>query len=117
MILEGTDPAYLEDAFDACYAWPWSFTVRNALCGTTPYFIHIQGTTFPEKMGYVRECEAKMPPDALGMCFLDNHDTAADDWGDRFDRILPVEAGNAAFVLTFLRRGVPLLFSYRNGVM
>ena len=27
------------------------------------------------------------------------------------DRILPVEAGNAAFVLTFLRRGIPLVFS------
>ena len=34
-----------------------------------------------------------------------------DDWENRFDRVLPVEAGNAAFVLTFLRRGVPLLFN------
>ena len=111
MILEGTNPAYLEDVFDASYAWPWSFTVRNALCGTTPHHGYVQGATFQEKMAHVRECEAKMPPDALGMCFLDNHDTAADDWGDRFDRIHPVEAGNAAFVLTFLRRGVPLLFN------
>ena len=111
MILEGDDPAYLEDAFDACYALPWSFTVRNALCGSTPHYGHVQGETFPEKMEYVRGCEAKMPPDALEMCFLDNHDTAADDWENRFDRILPVEAGNAAFVLSFLRRGVPLLFN------
>lgn len=44
-------------------------------------------------------------------CFLDNHDTATDDWGDRFDRVCPVEAGNAAFVLTFLRRGLPLVFN------
>ena len=111
MILEGTNPAYLEDVFDASYAWPWSFTVRNALCGTTPHYGHVQGTTFQEKMKHVRECEKKMPPDALGMCFLDNHDTAADDREDRFDRIHPVEAGNAAFVLTFLRRGIPLLFN------
>ena len=44
-------------------------------------------------------------------CFMDNHDTAADDWENRFDRVHPVEAGNAAFVLTFLRRGLPLLFN------
>ena len=111
MILEGTAPAYLEEVFDACYAWPWSFTIRNALCGKTPTQGFVKGDSFPEKMAHVRDCEAKMPSDALGMCFLDNHDTAADDWENRFDRILPVEAGNAAFVLTFLRRGVPLLFS------
>lgn len=111
MILEGIDPAYLEDAFDACYAWPWSFTLRNALCASGQHFGYVQGTTFPEKMEHVRAFEATMPPDALGMCFLDNHDTAADDWENRFDRILPVEAGNAAFVLTFLRRGIPLVFS------
>ena len=55
--------------------------------------------------------EAKIPKDALMFCFLDNHDTATDDWENRFDRVLPVEAGNAAFVLTFLRRGLPLLFN------
>jgi len=44
-------------------------------------------------------------------CYMDNHDTATDDWENRFDRVNPVEAGNAAFVLTFLRRGLPLVFN------
>ena len=31
MINEGTKPEWLEKAFDACYAWPWSFSIRNFL--------------------------------------------------------------------------------------
>ena len=62
-------------------------------------------------MAEVRRYEAKLPDDALMFVYLDNHDTATDDWENRFDRVLPVEAGNAAFVLTFLRRGLPLLFN------
>ena len=59
----------------------------------------------------VREYEAKIPSESLMFCYMDNHDTATDDWGYRFDRVNPVEAGNAAFVLTFLRRGLPLVFN------
>ena len=62
-------------------------------------------------MKKVRDYEAKIPSESLMFCFMDNHDSATDDWENRFDRILPVEAGNAAFVLTFLRRGLPLLFN------
>ena len=67
--------------------------------------------TLDQKMPGVRAYEAKIPKDALMFCFMDNHDTAADDWENRFDRVNPVEAGNAAFVLTFLRRGLPLVFN------
>lgn len=111
MINEGTNPEWLEKAFDACYAWPWSFSVRGYLNPGTPAFGHVRGKTLPEKMSAVREYEAKIPKNALMFCFLDNHDTATDDWEKRFDRVLPVEAGNAAFVLTFLRRGLPLVFN------
>ena len=111
MINEGTKAEWLEKAFDACYAWPWSFTVRGFLVPRSPAFSHVKGKTFPEKMKAVRDYESKIPAGALMFCFMDNHDTATDDWNDRFDRILPVEAGNAAFVLTFLRRGLPLVFN------
>ena len=67
--------------------------------------------TLDAKMAGVREYEAKIPKESLMFVFMDNHDTAADDWEDRFDRVHPVEAGNAAFVLTFLRRGLPLIFN------
>ena len=111
MINEGRKAEWLEKAFDACYAWPWSYSIRNFL---TPS-LHGQATakkkTLDEKMPGVREYEAQIPKDALMFCFMDNHDTAADDWENRFDRVNPVEAGNAAFVLTFLRRGLPLVFN------
>ena len=111
MINEGTKEEWLEKAFDACYAWPWSFTVRGLLSPQTRAFAHVKGKTLPEKMAHVRSYEAKIPAESLMFCFLDNHDTATDDWDNRFDRIRPVEAGNAAFVLTFLRRGLPLVFN------
>ena len=111
MINEGTKSEWLEKAFDACYAWPWSFTVRGFLVPQVNSYGYAKGKTLPEKMETVRAYEAKIPAGALMFCFMDNHDTAADDWNDRFDRVHPVEAGNAAFVLTFLRRGLPLVFN------
>lgn len=104
MINEGTKAEWLEKAFDACYAWPWSFTVRERIAA-------VGNRSLPERMAEVRTYEENVPKGALMFCFLDNHDTAADDWERRFDRTLPVEAGNAAFVLTFLRKGLPLIFN------
>lgn len=112
MINEGTNAEWLEKAFDACYAWPWSFNVRATLIKTEANAWYLKGgKSLAERMQDVRAYEAKIPKDLLMFCFLDNHDTAADDWEKRFDRALPVEAGNAAFVLTFLRKGLPLLFN------
>ena len=111
MINEGTKGEWLKKAFDACYAWPWSFTIRGFLSPKAIAFSHVKGKSMPEKMAYVRQYESGIPPESLMFCFLDNHDTATDDWNLRFDRIRPVEAGNAAFVLTFLRRGLPLVFN------
>lgn len=112
MINEGTKPEWLEKAFDACYAWPWSFNVRGTLVKSEANAWYMKGgRPLAERMQGVRDYEAKIPKGSLMFCFLDNHDTAADDWDSRFDRVLPVEAGNAAFVLTFLRRGVPLIFN------
>lgn len=110
MINEGTKEEWLAKAFDACYAWPWSFGVRETLCHSTTNGGSC-GKELPELMKGIRDYESKIPADALMFCFMDNHDTATDDWGNRFDRVLPVDAGNAAFVLTFTRRGLPLLFN------
>ncbi len=113
MINEGTKPEWLEKAFDACYAWPWSFHVRSTLVpqaeANAPWTKG--GKSLAERMASVRDYEAKIPKDALMFAFVDNHDTSADDWENRFDRVLPVDAGNAAYVLTFLRRGLPLVFN------
>lgn len=110
MINEGEKPDYLKKAFDACYAWTWSFTVRDALLAAKPGFTK-GGKSLADRMAAVRAYEATIPNDVLLFCFLDNHDTAADDGERRVDRALPVEAGNAALVLNFLRKGLPLIFN------
>ena len=111
MINEGRKPEWLEKAFDACYGWPWSFSIRNFLTPDLPGQKTAKLKTLDQKMPGVRDYESKIPEGALMFVFMDNHDTAADDWENRFDRVHPVEAGNAAFVLTFLRRGLPLIFN------
>lgn len=110
MIDEGTNVEWLRKAFDACYAWPFGKTIRLAM---NPKGLGqpMKAATLAERMDAVRAYEAKLPADALMFCYLDNHDTAADDGENRFDRVQPVAAGNAAFVLTFLRRGLPLIFN------
>ena len=114
MINEGSDVAYLEKAFDGCYAFPFSFALREFVVPETP--VRFKGTfydgeTLPEIMASVRKYEATVPRNALMMSFADNHDTAFDDGEMRIDRIRPVEAGNALFVLMFLRHGLPLVFN------
>jgi len=110
MINEGTKAEWLDKAFDACYAWPWSRTVRITI-NPRGLAQPMPAASLADRMKDVRAYEAKIPADSLMFCYLDNHDTATDDWADRFDRACPVEAGNAAFVLTFLRRGLPLVFN------
>ena len=111
MINEGRKPEWLEKAFDACYGWPWSFSIRHFLTPSLPGQVNAKSKTLDKKMSGVRDYEANIPDGALMFVFMDNHDTAANDWESRFDRVHPVEAGNAAFVLTFLRRGLPLIFN------
>jgi len=111
MINEGRKTEWLEKAFDACYGSPWSPAIRNFLTPELPRQKTSKYKTLPEKMANVRDYESQVPEGALMFVYMDNHDTAADDWEYRFDRVHPVEAGNAAFVLTLLRRGLPLIFN------
>ena len=114
MINEGRKPEWLEKAFDACYGNAWSYSIRRTLVPEAAARGTSGGTskeTLATRMTRVRDYESKVPKESLMFVFMDNHDTAADDWENRFDRVLSVEAGNAAFVLTFLRRGLPLVFN------
>ena len=111
MINEGTNPEWLEKAFDACYAIPWSLGLRTFVVPHAAGHEHTDGMDFPQAMAAARAYEAKIPKESLLFCYVDNHDTAADDWELRYDRVRPVAAGNAMYVLTFLRRGLPLVFN------
>lgn len=104
MINEGMKPEHLEKAFHACYNFCWSDAINFALR---------QNEEFPFTKWLRDEIDfiAKVPEDAAILRCIENHDVA-NDWGEeRFDRLLPAEAGDAAFVLLFLQRGVPLLFN------
>jgi len=111
MINEGSKKEWLEQAFDACYDWEWSYSIRFFLNQRLWGYRSSPDRTLDKKLASARKYEATVPKESLMFCFLDNHDMAHDDGRDRFDRVLPVEAGNAAFVATFLRRGLPLLFN------
>ena len=112
MINEGSKVEWLEKAFDACYAFPFRFAVRDFLTPAVASKPYTKGKTLPQMMDHMRKYEANVPERSLMFCFMDNHDSAAKyDWGNRFDRVHPVEAGNAGFVLVFLRRGLPMLFN------
>ena len=71
--------------------------------------------TFAEKMDVIRKYEETAPENSRFFCFLDCHDTVLGDRERRFDRIRPVEEGNAAYVLVFLRRGIAVLYNGNAG--
>ena len=111
LINEGARVEWVEKAFDSNYALAWSYALRGVLtpgCRCDSYLID---DSLAKSLDEVWAYEAKLPADAMMLSFVDNHDTAADDWERRFDRVHPVEAGNAAFVLSFLRKGVPMVYN------
>ena len=111
LINEGANIEWVEKVFDSNYALAWSYAIRGILtpgCRCDSYLID---NSLEKSMDAVWAYEAKLPSDAMMLSFVDNHDTATDDWERRFDRVHPVEAGNAAFVLSFLRKGVPMVYN------
>jgi glycosidase len=106
MINEGVSVESLKSAFDARYDWYWGW-IRGAL---VPALLK-EPSTLSKIMENARGYDATTPSNTYSFVFIDNHDIAADSESNRVDRVLPVEAGNAAFVLTFLRRGLPLLYN------
>ena len=113
LVNEGAKPEALEKAFDASYGWPWSVGIRGFLNPAVATQKYVKGKTLVQVMDNMRRYEARLPANSLMFVMMDNHDLASAklDGPNRFDRIMPVEAGNAAFVLMFLRRGLPLLYN------
>ena len=112
-INEGYSVEAAQRAFDANYGWPWSSGIRGFLNRKIAMRTHAKNRSLGEIMDRMRASEAKYPANTLRFVMMDNHDMASPktDGDFRFDRVLPVEAGNAAFVLMFLRRGLPLLYN------
>lgn len=106
MLNEGTMPGHVRRAFHANYGWNYSWGLRECAAGAFK-----PGRSLVDTIAEQKVYEAKCPPEALELFFLENHDIATDDWGNRIDRVLPVEAGNAILVGLFLRRGLPVLYN------
>lgn len=111
LVNEGAEVGWVEKAFDSNYALAWSYAIRGVLTPGCRCDSYLVDGSLAKSMDAVWAYEAKLPADAMMLSFVDNHDTAADDWEKRFDRVHPVEAGNAAFVLSFLRKGVPMVYN------
>ena len=113
LINEGNQPKAVEKAFDANYGWPWSVGIRGFLNPVVGVQKYVKGKSLRAIMDNARQYEARLSANSLMLVMMDNHDLASlkTDGPNRFDRILPVEAGNAAFVLMFLRRGLPMLYN------
>lgn len=100
-INEGCRPDYLT-VFDANYGWTWSFSLRDVFKGELK---------LPDMITAQSEYEAKCPAPPVDLIFMENHDISTDDWEKRFDRVHPVEFGNAFFAATFLFRGIPVVYN------
>ena len=111
MINEGRPVGYLKTAFDSCYNFHWSYAIRHRLVKGSAGNRRHASVPFPEAMEKARKYEAEAPTNSLFFCFLDNHDTSMDDGERRFDRVLTPNAGNAAYVLVFLRKGIAVLYN------
>ena len=109
MIDEGSPTAYLKTAFDSCYHFPWC---RSLLYPTLMNGLpNGKGEKFARAMDAVRKYEATAPENSRFFCYVDCHDTVLGVGPRRFDRIHPIDAGNAAFVLVFLRRGLTVVYN------
>ena len=106
MINEGSQPGHVQRAFHCNYGWNFSWGLRECATGTFK-----PGRSLVDTIAEQKAYEAKCPPEALELFFFENHDTANDEWENRIDRVLPVEAGNAILVGAFLRRGVAMLYN------
>jgi len=108
MIDEGSPTEYLKTAFDSCYNLTWCRPLHPVLVNGLPGG---NGTKFANAMAWARKYEATAPENSRFFCYADCHDTVLGDGSRRFDRRNPVEAGNAAFVLVFLRRGIAVVYN------
>ncbi len=98
---EGRKTEYLS-VFDANYGWGWSFGLRNVFKGKEKLSDVIKW-----QKEYVSQC----PSEPFDLFFMENHDISTDDWENRFDRIYPVECGNALFTAIYLSRGIPVVYN------
>ena len=103
LIDEGDSPEFVEDVFDAQYIFKWSSTLRKVFQQEVP------ASSFVE---IIKEEEAKLPSNALGLRFVDNHDKANDAMYDRFEKLAGHDLAEASLVLNFTFTGI--LFVY-NG--
>ncbi len=102
LIDEGDDPKFVEDVFDAQYIFKWGYTLRKV------FQQEVLASRFVE---IVKEEEAKLPPRALGLRFVDTHDTVNNAMHDRFEKLVGHDLAEASLVLNFTFTGIPFVYN------
>ena len=104
MLDEGDGAEYCQEVFDAYYNFKFGHNLRKALRG------EITAADFVAEASAHR---AQMPPHAVPMNFLDNHDTVKDvlKQYDRIEKLIGHDRMEAALVLLYTAEGVPFLYN------
>lgn len=102
MLNEGANPDAL-DVFDLNYSWVF----RNAFSDCVE-----AGRPASEFAAKVRQlCAEGLRNTYRSIFFLDNHDTASDDYDNRLEKRIGFAAMNLGLVLNFLLPNVPFLYN------
>ncbi len=100
MLAEGADPALHRAGFDLTYAWPFYGQLKRVW----------EGASVSTLADLVQEVETALPAGGLRLRFITNHDETA--WDAPPPALFGGQEGaQAAFVLTALLRGVPLVYN------
>lgn len=102
MLIEGDDPAYLNDAFEMSYAFAW----QNAL-----HRVFLEDAPAAQLRDAWLETRDLYPQGCLFMRNYENHDIANDSYDRRIETRLGAARVEAALALCFLIDGVPLLYN------
>ena len=102
LIDEGDNPEFVKDVFDAQYIFKWGYTLRKV------FQQEVLASRFVE---IVKEEEAKLPPRALGLRFVDTHDTVNNAMHDRFEKLVGHDLAEASLVLNFTFTGIPFVYN------
>lgn len=101
MLCEGMNPTYL-DVFDIHYCWHLRYNCMEIIEGDKP-------------ASYLKDnllsfSKTNLQNSFNSILFIDNHDTANDDYDNRLEKRLGSKAVDAMFVINYLLPNVPLVY-------
>ena len=99
---EGQSAEFMEEVFDAHYGFKWSYALRDTLKQLIPASQFIEAA---------KEVSEEMPPNTLGLKFVDTHDTVNKSYDDRFEKVVGHNLAEASLVINFTSYGIPFVYN------